>query len=389
MRESTRHDNPSRNGPKIFMGEWASQDGRPTPNMLSALGDAAFLGGLERNSDRVVMECYAPLLVNVNRGASQWGTNLIGYDALNSFGSASYYAQKMYATNRGDRVLPVELKLAFTEPEMPRPTGQVGVGTWATSCEFKDMKVTVGDDVAYSINPETAAKDWKFGTGNWTWDGDVLKQSGNETNCRAMVGDPKWSDYTYTLKARKLSGAEGFLILFHVKDADNWLWWNVGGWGNARSAFQKGDHGGDHELGQQQQLTVENNRWYDIKIEVKDRNIRGYIDGQLVAERIDATQPPPGPMYANAVSDSTTGDVILKVVNVHAKPHTVTIDLQGAGTVGKQAQLEMLSGQPGDMNSIENPTKVASRASTIDITGSHFEHEFPANSVNVMRIKTR
>ena len=72
MVQSHRHDSFTREGPKIFMGEWASNgpgQGVPTPNLRSALGDAAFLGGLERNSDIVVMQCYAPLLVNVNPGA--------------------------------------------------------------------------------------------------------------------------------------------------------------------------------------------------------------------------------------------------------------------------------------------------------------------------------
>jgi alpha-N-arabinofuranosidase len=39
----------------------------------------------------------------------QWNTNLIGYDALHSFGSASYYAQVMLAQNKGDVVLPARL----------------------------------------------------------------------------------------------------------------------------------------------------------------------------------------------------------------------------------------------------------------------------------------
>ena len=49
-------------------------------------GDAAFLTGLERNSDLVVMAAYAPLFVNVNPGGMQWSSDLIGYDALNSYG---------------------------------------------------------------------------------------------------------------------------------------------------------------------------------------------------------------------------------------------------------------------------------------------------------------
>lgn len=97
--DAGHYDKADRNGPKIFVGEWASTEGSPTPTLKAALGDAAWLTGLERNSDIVVMECYAPLLVNVNPGARQWGTNLIGYDCLTAFGSPSYYVQKMFGTN--------------------------------------------------------------------------------------------------------------------------------------------------------------------------------------------------------------------------------------------------------------------------------------------------
>jgi alpha-L-arabinofuranosidase len=103
------YDSYKRTGPKIFVGEWASQEGFPTPNLHAALGDAAWLTGLERNSDIVILESYAPLLVNVNPGASQWATNLIGYDALQSYGSPSYYVQVMFSNYHGDVVLPTTL----------------------------------------------------------------------------------------------------------------------------------------------------------------------------------------------------------------------------------------------------------------------------------------
>jgi len=105
-----------------FVGEWAAQEGRPTTNLRCALADAAFLMGLEKNADAVVMECYAPLLVNVNPGASQWSFNLIGYDALHSFGSPSYYAQSMLGQNKGDNVLPAALKLDAPGPAFASAT---------------------------------------------------------------------------------------------------------------------------------------------------------------------------------------------------------------------------------------------------------------------------
>ncbi len=99
------YDKVDRNGPKIFVGEWATREGMPTPNMGAALGDAAWMTGLERNSDLVVMASYAPLLTNVNPGGLQWDTDLIGYNAMKSYGSPSYYAQVMFGSYLGDHTL--------------------------------------------------------------------------------------------------------------------------------------------------------------------------------------------------------------------------------------------------------------------------------------------
>ena len=98
-------DRADRNGPKIFVGEWATREGAPTPNMGAALGDAAWMTGLERNSDLVVMASYAPLLTNINPGGLQWDTDLIGYNAEKSYASPSYYAQAMFASSLGDHTL--------------------------------------------------------------------------------------------------------------------------------------------------------------------------------------------------------------------------------------------------------------------------------------------
>jgi alpha-N-arabinofuranosidase len=103
------YDNHSRIVPKIFVGEYAAQEGRPSPDLNAALGDAAWLTGLERNADLVILESYAPMFVNINSGAAQWPTNLIGYDALKSYGSPSYYAKQMFNQHRGDVVLPTNL----------------------------------------------------------------------------------------------------------------------------------------------------------------------------------------------------------------------------------------------------------------------------------------
>ena len=105
---STMFDSYDRSGPLIFVGEYAgtaNAGSLPTGFLGNSLGEAAFMTGLERNSDLVHMSSYAPLFANY--GHTQWNPNLIGYDQVDSYGSTSYYVQRMFATNVGDKVVPV------------------------------------------------------------------------------------------------------------------------------------------------------------------------------------------------------------------------------------------------------------------------------------------
>jgi len=107
--QAHHYDAADRNGPKIFAGEWATREGDPTPDLEAALADAAWLTGLERNSDLVIMASYAPLFVNVNAGAMQWAPDLIGYNALTSYASPSYFTQQMFSTHLGTEIVPAAL----------------------------------------------------------------------------------------------------------------------------------------------------------------------------------------------------------------------------------------------------------------------------------------
>ena len=103
-----RYDAQDRNGPKIFMGEYAAQSVnvmsvKNRSTFLCALSEAAFLTGLERNADVVRMASYAPLLAHVD--AWQWTPDLIWMDNLRTLLTPSYYVQQLYMHNRGDRIL--------------------------------------------------------------------------------------------------------------------------------------------------------------------------------------------------------------------------------------------------------------------------------------------
>jgi alpha-N-arabinofuranosidase len=121
---ASQYDKYDRKGPKIFVGEWATREGAPTTNLNAALGDAAWMTGMERNSDIVIMSCYAPLFVNVNTATAtapkawQWDSDLIGYNALTSYGSPAYYVQTMFSKYLGNKIVPVT---AQNVPTQNRP----------------------------------------------------------------------------------------------------------------------------------------------------------------------------------------------------------------------------------------------------------------------------
>jgi alpha-N-arabinofuranosidase len=245
LRQAHLYDNYDRNATKIFVGEWATNNPRvgDTPMMAFALGDAAWLTGLERNADVAIMNAYAPLLVNVNPGGRQWAVNLIGYDALRSFPSPAYYVQKMFSNNRGDVVLPAKLDpLPMLTPEQipvaPQPPPVAGA----------------------------AAR---------------------------------------------------------------------GGRGPAP--------------------------------------VTGMFDG----------------IYVSATRENSTGDVILKLVNIQAAPQPLRVDIQGVQSIRKDATGEMITGELGAVNTVSEPMAVIPERISIKDAGIKFSHELPAHSVSVVRLKTR
>ena len=378
MQQAAHYDGYKRDGAKIFVGEYAVTQGCGQGNLRGAIGEAAFMTGMERNSDMVVMASYAPLFVNVNH--RHWNPDLINFDSSRVYGLPSYFVQKMFSENRGDVVLPLDVRA----PDLTSGPkgGAVGVGTWATQAEFKDIKVTRGDQTLFTSDFAKGTQGWRFsGDGDWKAENGVLRQSGTATDVRAVTGDKAWTDYTYSLKARKLGGAEGFLILFNVQNDAEKSWWNIGGWSNDHHAVEMGGVVSNEVKG-----SVETGRWYDIRVEVKDSHVRCFLDGKLLHE-LGSVRTVKA-VYASATRQTKSGEVILKVVNTAAAEQAVDIRLNGADKIkGPAEAIVLTSGQSTDENSLDHPTQVTPVTKTIDVSGPSFRHSFPGNSVTVLRIK--
>jgi alpha-L-arabinofuranosidase len=373
------YDDRDRSLPPLYLGEVAvtSQHGGPIRgNLLAALAEGVFLLGCERNADAVQMVSYAPLLAHVN--GRSWGWHaMIYHDSSRVFGTASYYLWKLFAHHRPD----VNLKTDTTwrPSEQLAIAGQIGVGTWDATAEYKDIRVERDGEVLYESDFSTDAAGWEPAQGRWEVVDGAYRQTRRGQGF-AYVGDEDWSDYTLSLKARKSTGREGFLIVFGRQGGDRY-WWNLGGWGNSQHALEHNQT----PVGRPQRGTIESDRWYDIKIEVAGARIRCYLDGELIheaeAESLDK-------FVAAAGRDEATGDVIVKVIN--ASPRTVsgTVDLAGVKGVSKSAEAIVLTAPSfEDNNSFESPQHVAPQSSTILISGLKFDHEFPPRSLTVLRLK--
>lgn len=177
FKDLKHYDNADRNGPKVIVGEWATREGAPTPNFKAALGDAAWMTSMERNSDLIVMHCYAPLFVNVNPGGMQWKTDLIGYNALESYGSPAYYAQEMFSNHIGDVTPKSELK---AEPGLLLP--------YSVTRQTKTGKVYLK-----VVNPGTTAQSIKIvlnGLAKIQEDGQAIILSANSPEDTNSITEP-------------------------------------------------------------------------------------------------------------------------------------------------------------------------------------------------------
>jgi alpha-L-arabinofuranosidase len=372
-----KYDSYDRAGREVYVGEYAVTQGCGQGNLRAAIGEAAFMTGLERNSEVVIMASYAPLFANVHY--KKWNPDLINFDSSRAYGIPSYYVQQMFSENRGDVLLPVTV----TAPEMAPAarSGAIGVGTWRTRAEFKDIKVTRGNEMLFTCDFADGTNGWRLHGGNWAVEAGALQQKGLAENVRAFAGNKAWSNYTYSLKARKRGGAEGFLIPFLVKEENTKAWWNIGGWGNTRHAIEMEGIAGNDVPG-----SIETGRWYDIRIEVRGANVKCLLDGKLVHDvKWQATKP----LYAVASLAKCQNEVILKVVNVSAADQETDLRLEGAKVRPTARAIMLSSAKAEDENTLDQPAKVKPVTLTLNHAGAAFQHTFPANSVTVLRVKLK
>jgi alpha-L-arabinofuranosidase len=291
----------------------------------------------------------------------------------------------MFSENRGDVYLPTDAQSPIAEPASNG--GMIGVGTWNTAAEFKDIKVTAPDGtVLFSSDFSNGTQGWKLlgDDADWKVQDGALRQSAEREFIRALAGKRDWTDYTLTLKARKISGAEGFLILFHMAGDDDRIWWNIGGWGNTADAIESGG------TLDSKPSRIDTDHWYDIKLTVSGKNVKCWLDGQVIHDLNYETGGKVKSLYATSATDAQSGDIIVKVVNANSAPMETQIELSGANNLtGIGTATVLTSENATDENSLDAPLKVSPKVETLNFNGTTLTRSFPGNSLTVLRLQTK
>ena len=185
--------------------------------------------------------------------------------------------------------------------------GCIGLATWRKAARFRDIVVTSedGKKVLWKGNPELPTPDLAEGNkgvpaayldrdarvleGTWTiQDDDLVQSSLAERDGIVVFGDPKWSRYNFSVKAKATEGIGCFKVYFNFADLDNYRVYTLGAWKNTShdvtsrfnaswdGANPKGDRG-----------KIEENRWYDVRLEVRGPTCRCMLNGELWFEHTD------------------------------------------------------------------------------------------------------
>lgn len=369
-----RYDSFDEKDPKVFLGEYASWGN----TWYNALIEASYMTGMERNSEKVGLACYAPLLCNVNY--INWKPDMIWFDNHQAYGTANYYVQKLFMNHQGDDRIELEMtgiddsvtiqddpKGGFglrTEPDTVVRYSQIMIEDIQNGTIWKDSEVYfVGDNVEQYISADPDAR--------------VVTED-------ILLHTVESDHYIITVKGEMLYGRRGFMLQYGNRDEKNRYQWEIGGWQNMDSALTQNIAGRNSCL-TQSSFTVAADREYELKLEIEGRHLRAYIDGELIHE-IHHAPVKIEPLYTAASIDRQSGDVIVKLVNVQKRPIDTVLHMEGIEQAKGTAYI-MSGFALKDENSFAEPLKVSPREEEIQLTQGCCSCHIDGESVQVLRFQ--
>ncbi len=374
------YDGYDRKGPQIFVGEYAVTVGDNMCSLGAALGEAAFLTGIERNQDIVSLTSYAPMMLNEDY--MSWIPDLIVYNNDRVYGIPTYHALKMFAENRGDTVVGIETQSEqqlLDYPGMPA----IGAGHPGVSCRNLTVNGVPCKDV-YNVPGYFQT------VGEFKKEGDAFvsvsdnayaladREFRRDTELSAELKFDRENEATLSVWNYKSSGG------YKAEDKDEFNYdgmvyygWSITG-GESWVYARKGER---DALTERVPLDIDFSRYNEYKMVTAEKTIRCYVNGKLVHEAPIVSMPY---LTASATVDDGAKEVILKLVNVGES--AVELPLSFDCEVGDTARAEVLTGADKfAKNTMDAPEAVIPQKTTLTGVSSEYRCKVPANSVNILR----
>ena len=364
-----KYDSYDRQGPKVYVGEYAVTNGYgKLGNMNAALGEAVYMMGMENNSDVVELASYAPIFVNEND--ARWRPDMIRFSSSRVMGTPSYYVQQLMPQHLGSQVVKVEQNDPFEgmvrKPLTPK-LSRVGFGTWNTRATFETNK------------------DMDYVYGDWQKEGNTVRQTGHKDATLCIEKSIIDSDhYTCKFRARKDEGAEGFIIIFNYVDEKNYCWVNFGGWTNSQHAIEQISNGGKL-LADSKRGRIKAGRWYDVTLQVNGDSVKAWLDNELVFDTVLKHDDTKG-IFSSATIDDASGELIVKVANTSDAATTARLNLKDFKPAS--ARVVSLATNDGmEENTLDTPTAIHPVEQLLSPENGSILLDVPPYSLNIVRIK--
>lgn len=358
-----RYDGYPADGPKAFLGEYASRD----ETWWNALAEGAFMIGMEK-APGLGLACYAPLFCNADY--VNWKPDMIWFNSHQAYGIPSYHVQKLMMCHQGDH----EVALTQTGGQIVRAVpsdvrGEIGFVSDRADIDVADICLTnldTGEEIR--IDPVRLCSD----------------------HPEQRIADVGFTHYRIAFSALRHTdcdeehfvGARPFVLEFGRKDAGNMLRWVIDGWTGLSSIAQLRDG----EFGEltTSPVSPQKEQWQRCCLEVCGDTITPAFDGVAYPCAV-IRQPDVEPLYTSASIDETSGDLIVKTVNLLEEEVRAAITLEDFAPA--HVQVHELSGfEKGAVNTFDQPFRVAPRSFAVPAERS-MNWTFPPLSMTVLRFQ--
>ena len=206
----------------------------------------------------------------------------------------------------------------------------------------------------------------------------------DKSNTSILVGDPTWSDYTLTLKARKISGDEGFIVRFR-DNGSRTVYLNLGGWGNQSHGIEAGQ---GNIIGGKKPGRIETDKWYDIKVVLDGTKVSAWLNDEVICKDLVIETVSGTDFFTVSGFDKEAGEIVVKCINVAEADRPLKLDFGTTKLQAQKAKRITLAGLPEAVNDLDNPARCAPVLDTVDVTdGSVFTTTLKPMSMTVFRFK--